>query len=272
MDLTHTAVFGVAGNFTGHLEQAGEASDFVAVKASWGRPKGMFPIYLPIHGHRLGTWPFSDEELALPATDADVQPEPEVAFRCTISYDKRGVTGIEPTAFAAFDDTSIRRPPAPKISLKKNWGPCSKGVSSEWLSLDRFDASGTLNHHRLTCFLMREGACIAYGEDSAIRDYSTIYGDLLGWMTDKLRSQHDHGPLEDLNALINLAGRPTEMILSIGATRYTDIGTGNFVRPGDEVVIVVYDELEWTPARVAHAVNRGAHALEHASMLRRTVQ
>ena len=32
INISEAAAFGVAGNFTGHLEQAGEASDFVNVK------------------------------------------------------------------------------------------------------------------------------------------------------------------------------------------------------------------------------------------------
>lgn len=32
IDLSKMATFGVAGNFTGHLEQAGEAVDFTNVK------------------------------------------------------------------------------------------------------------------------------------------------------------------------------------------------------------------------------------------------
>lgn len=32
LDLKNCACFGVAGNFTGHLEQAGEATDFKDVK------------------------------------------------------------------------------------------------------------------------------------------------------------------------------------------------------------------------------------------------
>lgn len=40
--------FGVAGNFTGHLEQAGEAADFVAVKTEEAiQPKAIFPFYVP---------------------------------------------------------------------------------------------------------------------------------------------------------------------------------------------------------------------------------
>jgi len=40
--------FGVAGNFAHHLEQAGEASDFVNVEVDdENAPKGIFPFYLP---------------------------------------------------------------------------------------------------------------------------------------------------------------------------------------------------------------------------------
>jgi hypothetical protein len=35
--------FGVAGNFAGHLEQAGEAVDFAAVESNGDVPKGIFP-------------------------------------------------------------------------------------------------------------------------------------------------------------------------------------------------------------------------------------
>ncbi|TNI63014.1 hypothetical protein CF133_23230, partial [Aeromonas salmonicida] len=38
---------GVAGNFAGHLEQAGEASDFVAVMVrDQFAPKAMLPFYV----------------------------------------------------------------------------------------------------------------------------------------------------------------------------------------------------------------------------------
>ena len=48
-DLRQMATFGVAGNFTGHLEQAGEAKDFsnIATKDK-NAPKAIFPTYLPI--------------------------------------------------------------------------------------------------------------------------------------------------------------------------------------------------------------------------------
>ena len=47
-DTTEIPCFGVAGNFTGHLEQAGEASDFKNVKTlEQNAPKAIFPTFLP---------------------------------------------------------------------------------------------------------------------------------------------------------------------------------------------------------------------------------
>ena len=48
MNWSNIAGFGIAGNFTGHLEQAGEASDFKALDIKDPiAPKGIFPFYIP---------------------------------------------------------------------------------------------------------------------------------------------------------------------------------------------------------------------------------
>ena len=269
MNPAELAAFGIAGNMTGHLEQAGEASDFAEVTTRADRPRGMFPIHLPEIEHRLGIWPFSSRWLVLPGEAVDVQPEPEVALRCSLEYDAGGVCGIVPTAFAAADDTSLRRH-APKIHHKKNWGPHTKGLAQPWLPLDRFDASGALHHHRLGCWLIRDGSCSAYGEDSPVRTYGTCYAPLVGWMIDRLRHQRDEGPLDDLSAWIQRAGRPREAVICIGATRYTELGQGTYVQPCDEVIVVVYDERSHAPGTVGERLARRV-LLEGASVLRRRV-
>ena len=38
--------FGVVGNFAGHLEQAGEASDFANLEREINAPKGIFAYYV----------------------------------------------------------------------------------------------------------------------------------------------------------------------------------------------------------------------------------
>ncbi len=62
--------FGVAGNFAGHLEQAGEADDFVNVTSEGGAPKGIFPWYAPGHATFLGEFPLSHDATELPQSDA----------------------------------------------------------------------------------------------------------------------------------------------------------------------------------------------------------
>ena len=68
LDLKNTATFGVAGNFTGHLEQAGEASDFVNVKVDdASAPKAIFPTYIPGGNEKvpdyLKIYPFDSEKI-----------------------------------------------------------------------------------------------------------------------------------------------------------------------------------------------------------------
>ena len=48
VDLRQVIGLGVAGNFAGHLEQAGEADDFkdLVIKDA-DAPKGIFPFYVP---------------------------------------------------------------------------------------------------------------------------------------------------------------------------------------------------------------------------------
>jgi 2-keto-4-pentenoate hydratase/2-oxohepta-3-ene-1,7-dioic acid hydratase in catechol pathway len=112
---------GVAGNFTGHLEQANEASDFTAIKvADEIQPKAIFPFYFPnLSDSFLSTYPISSSNIILPETAYDVQIEPEVALICNVVYKDKKVSELIPISFGAYNDCSIRRPDAQKISHKK---------------------------------------------------------------------------------------------------------------------------------------------------------
>jgi len=266
-------ILGVAGNFAGHLEQAGEARDFEGIAAADRQPKGMFPIFVPGYHHRLGVWPCSWDRLILPPDEDRVQPEPEVALRCRLVYDTDDtsdrVTQIVPYAFAAADDTSLRRP-AEKTHEKKNWGPHSKGLSTQWIAIDRFDADGVMARFRLASFLLRGGKLHDYGEDSALSDYMMKDQPLVRWMVDRMRHQADEGPLDDLASLVRIAQHPRQAIIYIGATLYTAFGERTFVRPDDEVAVVTYDAAQHDLQEVREAV-RHHTPLPNASLLRRRV-
>ncbi|KHE14776.1 hypothetical protein OI71_12810, partial [Aeromonas hydrophila] len=171
---------GVAGNFAGHLEQAGEASDFVAVVVrDTSAPKALFPFYVPGHPGQLGVFPLSGNAIFLPEAavsgDEKVQIEPEVALWCELEYAGEQVVAIHPRAFGAYNDCSIRRPNAKKISEKKNWGEESKGLAPALLPLSHFAAGCELDDYRIACYLERDGELHPYGVDSAAVDYSYFH-------------------------------------------------------------------------------------------------
>lgn len=238
--------FGVAGNFAGHLEQAGEAVDFANVQSEGTAPKGIFPWYAPGYDSFLGEFPLSHDAIALPASDTplNLQIEPEVGLACEVTWRGDTVASLRPFALGAFNDCSIRRPNAPKISHKKNWGPASKGVARQFFDITDLTPDGPTATLRLVCFLhSADGQEHEYGVDSPLLGYS-YYGEvLLDWIVERLANQKGSPdtPLEDVGALMVSSGHPEHVLIGIGATRYTPLGETTFLAPGDEAVVRVYD-------------------------------
>ncbi len=234
---------GIAGNFALHLEQAGEIEDFKDLEVEDANgPKGMFPFYLPGREGQLGVYPVSSDTIILPEGDVNVQAEPEVALICDIAYEEGRIVSVTPTHFAAYNDCSIRKEGAKKISEKKNWGEASKGLSDQLVAIDRFEEGGEMDSWRIASFLKRDGNVFRYGEDVELTGYSYFYGKLMAWITNQMNTQVDVGPLEPLNDYIKAAGYPKKAIISIGATRYTSYGETTFLNAGDEVIVVLYKE------------------------------
>lgn len=238
--------FGVAGNFAGHLEQAGEAADFVNVSSEGAAPKGIFPWYAPGYDGFLGDFPLSNDAILLPESDTplNLQIEPEVGLACHVAWQGDTVVSLQPFALGAFNDCSIRRPGAPKISHKKNWGPASKGVAARFFDVGDLTPDGPTSTLRLVCNLLTaDGEEHGYGVDSPLLGYS-YYGEvLLDWVTERLANQKGspETPLEDVGALMVAAGHPANVLIGIGATRYTELGESTFLQPGDEAIVRVYD-------------------------------
>ncbi len=268
---------GVAGNFAGHLEQAGEAGDFVNVAAEASAPKGLFPFYAPGRDSFLSVFPLSHETIALPAgaeAAASLQAEPEVGLACDVRYADDGtVEALVPFAFGACNDCSIRVPGAAKISEKKNWGACSKGVAPRFMRLDGPDFERQTASHRLACFLRRDGELHAYGIDSPLTGYSYYGTRLLDWIVDRLRNQQGSAdtPLEPIGQYLRDCGQPDKLLVTIGATRYTPFGESTYLQPGDESIVVVYDSASLAPEDVATALSSRETAMAATSVLTQRV-
>ena len=268
--------FGVAGNFAHHLDQAGEASDFVNVKVDdKNAPKGIFPFYLPNSTTFLGIYPFSSTSLQYPQNlqhDAALQMEPEVALLCDIIYTENNkIQTIIPKFFTAFNDCSIRKPNAKKISEKKNWGKNTKGISNQALPIDTFEKGGTMDNYFIASFLKRDGVLHEYGENSAVLTYNYFYTQLKDWIIEKLNNQGENGPLENLANHLQNSNHPQKMIISIGATSYTKYGETTFLQSGDEIYVCVYDQTQHSFNEIKQTLINNKSKIEHASILHQTI-
>jgi hypothetical protein len=267
------AGFGIAGNFALHLEQAGEIEDFKDLEvADENGPKGIFPFYMPGFETQIGVFPLSSDTIKLPEdASLNVQAEPEVALECTLKYENGKVAAVIPERFAPYNDCSIRRPGAKKISEKKNWGAMTKGLGAKMFPVDTFAEGGIMDNWHIASFLRRDGELHRYGEDAALVGYSYFHGKLMDWITGQLNTQEDTGPLEPVLAYLEKAGYPEKMIISIGATRYTEYGETTFLNEGDEVIVVLYDAEILDPNTVMQSIDAGVYDANGMSVLSQKV-
>ena len=257
--------FGVAGNFTGHLEQAGEAVDFANVKtAEANAPKAIFPTYIPVKSSKkqniqndkitetsqipenLLDFPFDENKIIFPKNEENIQVEPECALIFDATWENQKLKQLKPICFGASNDCSIRKPGAKKISEKKNWGKSSKGFSTNLISIDTFSKGSILDNYNIASFIKRNGSVFEYGEDSAIKDYSYIYEKLLTWLVEKINNQQNEGPAEKIFDYLAQADYPSKIMISIGATRYTDFGEKNYLQKGDISYIIIYPKKNYS--------------------------
>ena len=243
MELKDVICLGVAGNFAHHLEQAGELKDFENVTtAEPDAPKGIFPFYLPGSETFLGLYAIGTDKLNLPDYEANAQVEPEIAVLFDIVYNaKHEVIDLLAQKFTTFNDCTIRKEGAKKISEKKSWGNNSKGIGDKWIAIDKFEEGGVMDNYHLCSFVERDGLLRPYGVDAPLLGYSYFYGKLKSWLIDKMNTQEDFGPLEDIAAHLKACDYPTQVLISIGATAYAEFGENNYLQSADDVYVVAYD-------------------------------
>ena len=243
MQLENVICLGVAGNFAHHLEQAGELEDFRnIVTETADAPKGIFPFYLPNNEGFLGIYSIGTDTLALPSYEANAQVEPEIAVLFDIVYnDKKEVVDLLAQKFTTFNDCTIRKEGAKKISEKKSWGSNSKGIGNKWIAIDKFEEGGVMDNYHLCSFVKRDGLIYPYGVDAPLLGYSYFYTKLKSWLMDKMNTQEDFGPLENIAMHLKDCNYPNQALISIGATAYADFGEHNYLQSGDEVYVVAYD-------------------------------
>ena len=274
---------GIAGNFALHLTQAGEDEDFKdVITADEAAPKGMFPFFLPrvqnpvnqaeLHAKKiLTTYPLGADNIKLPKENVNVQAEPEVGLICDLEYTTGRLSKIIPRYFGAYNDYSIRVKGAEKISDKKNWGHETKGFSNNIIEIDKFSAGGNIDNYSICSFLRRDGDVYAYGEDVELTGYSYFHEKLVDWMLNQINTQENFGPLEPLHEYIHACDNPSQAIVSIGATRYTEFGEKTFLQAGDESIVIVYNHAKISSTDVFESVKNSNYDNSTMSVLAQKV-
>ena len=268
-------VFGIAGNFAEHLTQAGEDADFVNVKTDDpDSPKGIFPIYLPNFESFLGTFPLSFSILKADFSEnINLHLEPETCILFDVTYKNQKIISLQPLAFTAFNDCSIRRPNATKISQKKNWGEKCSGVSATWVEVDSLKEGGKLDNYSIISFIKRDGKTIQHGMNSPVIGYQYFHQKLVNWIIKTFNNQVNTGPLEPLNDYLNEINLPSQIIVSLGATRYTSFGEKGFLKPNDELGVFVYNHTKTDQQKVCeHFSNQPKEIFKNGCYLHQVVK
>jgi hypothetical protein len=180
--------------------------------------------------------------LNLPEYEANAQVEPEIAILFDIVYDdEKKVIDLKAKKFTTFNDCTIRKEGARKISEKKSWGLNSKGIGDKWIEIDTFEEGGVMDYYHLCSFVKRDGVLHPYGVDAPLPGYSYFYSKLKHWLIDKMNVQEDFGPLENIAQHLKNCAYPKQAFISIGATAYADFGEKNYLKSGDEIYVIAYD-------------------------------
>ncbi len=195
-----------------------------------------------------------------PEGEEKIQLEPECAVLFNASYENGKIKELSPVAFTASNDCSIRKSGSSKVSEKKNWGKLSKGLSENFIPLESFSSESSLDDYKIASFLIRNGKVFEYGEDSFVRDYSYIYEKLTSWLIETINTQKDEGPMENVLDYLKSASCPSKILVSVGATRYTDFGKETFLRQNDELAVVLYPSSRYTVRGIEKLIEENGFA------------
>ncbi|ASA54488.1 DUF5718 family protein [Vibrio gazogenes] len=241
-------IFGISGNFKGHLGQVNKGNNNIDI------PGCIFPIYAKGMDGYLSVYPVSEDYLRI-TNDYNYQIEPEISLFFDVQYKDGKVVNLSATHYTLFNDCSIRSNDIKKISLKKNWGTCSKGAYLKPIPLCSYAEDSELENLRIVSFVKRNNVLHQYNEDCSTKEYTFKYDTLLSWIKDTINSQEETEVKDDLINILESCDFPETIQIAIGATRYTDFGKDNFLKNGDEVFILLYKDGQYDKEEIEKIVN-----------------
>lgn len=237
--MKNTIHIGIIGNYKGHLSAAEQVEES-------DEPNGIFVIHNTDEDtltHR--------EEIKYPAQGTNVDIEPEFILRCDLSYQENRLANIEVKQMTIGNDFTIRQlEGSEKISQRKAWGGCSKGLHDRWWDVSSFTRTQYGDEIKLVSYIEREGEFYLSTPMVDFSETKLFFDELLSWIIDRINNQQDQGMYEKILPELERLGFPDELILFTGAPNYTQWGEKNFLNRGDTVHIAAFNEEHISKAKI----------------------
>jgi hypothetical protein len=107
----------------------------------------------------------------------------------------------------------------------------------------------------LASYVKRDGTINEYTVSAPARNYMSYFERLLEWTANQINNQKT-GPSdnwENVHEILDASEYPEYVWLALGAGEYTEWGQQNYIEPGDETAIILYDEKKY-PEGLTEAV------------------
>ena len=84
-------------------------------------------------------------------------------------------------------------------------------------------------------------------------------------------SQADEGPAENIRLYLNCAGNPEKILVSVGATRYTEFGKTNFLKGRDQSLVFLFPSDKYKKEEILELIKTERPIPEDVSVLRQEI-
>lgn len=86
-----------------------------------------------------------------------------------------------------------------------------------------------------------------------------------------MNHQPDQGPMNNIYQYLQQARYPTQAVISIGATRYTEFGEKHFLQIGDTSIVVVYNGEQYSSQQIYAMVEQERFPTDISALVQQVV-
>ncbi|NOI26664.1 DUF5718 family protein [Vibrio mediterranei] len=244
---------GIIGNFHGHLSSAERQKEHDI-------PVGIFVV------NSLDNNIITDGDiLKFPPKGGRIQAEPEFVVTFRVEYLNYHIESLKPVRMTIGNDMTIRElENSTKIVERKIWGENSKGLAVNSWKINDLDVIG--ENYKLRSFIKRHGSIMEYTDEADVSGLKIFGEPLCKWLVNQINTQCDDGICKEILPQIIEANFPDEIMVYCGAPNYTSWGNSEYIKPGDEISIILVDIIT-KPMEVVYNALRNGELINDGSVI-----